>query len=295
MNRTVLPRRTVLLGGLAAWGATGCRRPEPGKDRPLLIVLGPQYAPTDVTLLQRRLAERTKLAIELRVAKSGDEAIDLVQSGEADAGLLPLFDFLFCQGVFKVEPLVQAVRGAEVSRASELLVRAEGGPKGLADLGGRKVGYVDKFSVSGYLLAAALLGEAKVSVQPVFLGSHDAVLEALASGKVDAGASYAGHAATQPGLTVLASTQPIAFEPVFVQSRVPQQTRTALRDALLAEKDAAAFAGMADITTFREAPPGVYQAALRRLESAGLHVEDTIRGGWQRANHHRRPAWSMDP
>lgn len=288
-----LPRRAVLAASAGA--LAGCRRPSPGHGRPLVLVFGPRHAPTALPLLQQRLSERSRVALELRAVKSVDEALDLLQSGEADGGVLSLFDYLFCRGVFEVEPLVQLVRSDRTTQAGELLVRAGSEVKALPALAGRKVGYVDPFSVTGYLLAAALLGEAKVKVEPVFLGSHDAVLAAIGSGQVDAGASYAGRGATQPGLSVLATTKEVANEPFFVQPRLGRDVRGALEAALLEEHDATALGGIGDATAFQPVAPGTYESALASLEAAGLHVEQTIKGGWQRANHFRRPAWSYEP
>lgn len=292
MNDT-LHRRSLLLAGASL--AVGCRRPTPGSARPLVLVFGPSHAPRQRALLQQRLAERSGLALELRPAASSGEAIDLVQAGQADGGLLSLFDFLFCHGVFDVEPLVQLVRAGGPTQSAELLVRAGSNLTQLTQLGGRKVGFVDPFSVSGYLLVAAMLGESKVSYEPVFLGSHEAVLSAVAEGRVDAGASYDGQAASRPGLSVLSRSREVANEPLFVQASVGPEARAALRGALLAEQDPALLAGLAGATGLQAVPPGTYEGALATLKAAGLRVEETIQGGWQRANHYRRPAWALDP
>lgn len=287
--------RRALLGALVV-STLGCRSEVPGRGRPLVIVFGPQHAPANAALLREQLAATSKLNLELRAVKSSDEAVDLVQSGKADAALLPLFDYLFCAGVFEVEPLVQVVRRGDVTtQSSELLVRADSSARQLGDLRGQRVGYVDRYSVTGFLLPEAQLGEAGVAVEPVFLGSHDAVLAAVGEGKVAAGASYAGHSTTVSGLRVLASTGPIANEPLFVQTRVPAEVREALKQALLAEHDAKALEGLAEATGFRAAPPDTFERALVTLKAAGLRVEDTLEGGWLRANEHRRPAWSYGP
>jgi phosphonate transport system substrate-binding protein len=275
--------------------AVGCKKDAPGRDRPLVVVLGPQYAPRATARLEARLRERTGLLVVVRVASSSDEAVDWVQAGTADAALLTLFDFLYCQGLFEVTPLAQVVRGDHVTTASELLVAEASPAQSLADLAGTKVGYVDRFSVTGFLLPAAQLGAAKVQVTPVFLGSHDAVLEAVRSGAVAAGASYEGHGVTVPGLRVLAKSAPIANEPVFARTSLPAEVREKLQQAFLAEADAQVLEGLADVTGFRAPPEGTYESALAALKAAGLSVEDTLPGGWLRANEHRRPAWSYGP
>ncbi len=287
----VFSRRAVV-AGLALLGV-GCKRQVPGRDRPLVVVFGTRYAPVNGALLKERLEGRSQLKLELRVARSSDEAVDLVQGGGADAALLPLFDYLFCAGLFDVEPLAQVVRHGQVTQSSELVVAASSTAQSLADLRGQRVGYVDRFSVTGFLVPAAQFGEAGVAVEPAWLGTHDAVLAAVQGGKVAAGATWAGHAAEAPGLRVLTTSAPIANEPLFVRAQVPADVKAALQSAWLAEDDAKSLEGLADASGFRAPPPGTYETALAALKAAGLRVEDTLEGGWLRANEHRRPAWSL--
>jgi ABC-type phosphate/phosphonate transport system substrate-binding protein len=154
---------------------------------------------------------------------------------------------------------------------------------------------VDRFSLTGFILPAARLSEAKVSVAPVWLGTHEGVLGAVRDARVAAGATYSGHAASDPRLRVLASTGTIANEPLFVQSSVPADVRRALGDALLAEPDPGVLDGLAGATGFRIPAAGTYEAALATVRAAGQRAEDVVPGGWRRANEHRRPLWSYGP
>ena len=279
-----------------ALASVACKRPVPGKERALVVVFGPQYAPAAPDELRRELERASGLKLEFEVAWSNDAAVDLVQSGRADAALLPLFEYLYCEGVFGVQPLAQVVRNDGVgTQAGELLVPVQSSAKALTDLRGQRVGYVSRYSVTGFLLAAAQLGRESVSVEPVWLGSHEAVLAALRKGKVAAGATYTRQAGPNSGLRVLATTAPFANEPLFVQSTIPADVREALKGALVAEHDPKRLLGLANATGFRVPPVGVYESAAETLKAAGLRVEDTIEGGWRRANEHRRPAWSYEP
>lgn len=289
--RDPLSRRTVLGGlALAAWG---CRKP--GRDRPLVIVFGPQHMPARPELLKSRLEAASGLRLELRAAKTNEAALDELQSGRADAGLLPLFDFFYCAAVFEVEPLAQVTRHGQSTMSAEVLVPETSPARALSDLANQRFGYVDRSSVTGFLLPAATLGAAKIHVEPVWLGTHDAVLSALVAGKVAAGASYSGHGATVPGLRVLATSSPVANEPLFVQKQLGADLREALTRALLAEHDPDALAGLADATGFAVAAPETWQQASGTLEAAGLAVEETVQGGWLRANEHRVPSWARGP
>lgn len=297
-----LPRRTsthlaaAVLALALALGA--CAKPQrAGVDRPLVLSLSPAHAPAQPEALVRALERGSGLKLALRPAATGDLAVDDFQSGRADAALLSLFDFLYCAEVFHAQPLVQALRrGGLDAYQGEIVVRADSDLRDLAQLQGRPVAFVDRWSVTGFLLPARALREAGVAVHPAWLGSHPAVLEAVRDGRFPAGATWRGHTQGQPAWRVLAQTPPVANEPLFVQAHLPEEARAALRRGLLAlQADPQALAGLADITGFRAFPEGTYESALATVRAAGQSVEALVPGGWVRANEARRPLWSYAP
>lgn len=285
-------RRFLLTLGVAAVAA--CKRDAiAGRTRPLVIALGPAYAPKNAEPLRAAWASASGLTLELRALPSATAVIDAIQGGRADAGLLSLIDFLYCHDVLGVEPVAQVVRGqGRTTQSGELVVQARFEGASLPALQGKRVGFVDQLSTTGFLLPAARLRAAGVAFEPVWLGSHDAVLAAVEGGSVAAGATYAGHAADRPALRVLAETGSIANEPLFVASSVPADVRAALTKGLTTPTPAAALDGLADVTAFRAADSKTYATASDSVRAAGREVEDLVPGGWRRANEQRRPMWS---
>jgi ABC-type phosphate/phosphonate transport system substrate-binding protein len=151
--------------------------------------------------------------------------------------------------------------------------------------------------VTGFLLPAKLLRDAGVEVRPVWLGSHDAALEALRAGRVMAAAHYKGSVVGQPAFRVLAHTPPIANEPVFVQPDLAAEARDALRRGLVevARGGPWLLEGVAGATGFRAAAAATYAEARAMVRAAGQAVEDLVPEGWVRANERRRPLWSYAP
>lgn len=292
---SLLSRRGFL--GALVLACAACRRgaSRAGFDRPFVIVFGPQHAPKDPEALRAQWSAASGLQLAFRIARTSTEAVDAIQSQKADAGLLSLFDYLYCADVFDVEPVAQVVRaGDRLTHAGELVVRADAALADLEALRGRRVGYVDASSITGFLLPAARLQERGVSVEPVWLGSHEEVVRAVRDGRVAAGATYAERP-LDPALRVLTSTGNIANEPVFVQPTVPSDVREALVTALSAAHAPNVIAGLADITGFRRPAQGAYSDAVAMVKAAGRRVEDLVPGGWPRANEHRRPSWSFGP
>lgn len=287
----MVSRRTFLTV-LAALGVS-CRGQKPGSDRPLTILFGPNHAPAKAEALRAAWEKASGLKLSFLVAKSGSEAVEIVLANRADAGVVSLFDHLYCAEVHGTKPLLTLVRnGGRVTQGGELVVRKDSSIAGVKDLAKRRVAFVDAWSTTGFLLAAAHLKREGVVAEPVWSGSHDGVLLAVKNGTAVAGATYAGHAATEPDLKVLASTGSVANEPFFVQSSLPDDARAALKRALLAPAE---LDGVADATGFREIEGNAYTDALATVKAAGKQAEDLVPGGWVRANEARRPLWSYDP
>ncbi|HCP45706.1 MAG TPA: hypothetical protein DIU15_06675, partial [Deltaproteobacteria bacterium] len=106
-------------------------------------------------------------------------------------------------------------------------------------------GYVDRRSTSGWLFPAARMLQEAIDpitgVDPRFLGSHDAVVDAIFAGEVVAGATYDGGLAEArardtpaSGLRVLAKCERIPYDAYVVRDGMPASVSLALGQ-LLAE------------------------------------------------------------
>lgn len=79
---------------------------------------------------------------------------------------------------------------------SIILTHKDGPIDEISDLEGKRIGFVDKYSASGYLVPAAylaeqgLLGSGSRRYTPVFLGTHGKAVRALLEKKVDAVCTY---------------------------------------------------------------------------------------------------------
>lgn len=92
-------------------------------------------------------------------------------------------------------PLVSAIRSPGAQFFGTLFVREASEIKEPADMRGKKIGWVDKDSCSGYLfpriaLKAKGFDLANFFAEEKVLGNHEAVTRAVAAGEVDVGATY---------------------------------------------------------------------------------------------------------
>jgi phosphonate transport system substrate-binding protein len=275
-----------------------CRRAD---DR-FVIVLSPAHGKhaESVHELARFLGEHAELTVEARVARDGEDALRMVGTPNTDAGLLTLFEYLFARQQFGVAPALQVVRkGDKLSYEGEILVRADSGQRKLADLAGKSIAYVDRYSTTGFLLAAKKLADEKVTVTPRFAGSHEAALAELRAGRVAAAALYAGAAKGDAALTSIATTDRVPNEPFFFRSGLDAERKRRVGAALVAfaatEPGRAALARMADITGFSPVTAAAYDAAFALIQAAGKSVEDLVPRGWLVANERARAPADLAP
>jgi len=255
---------------------------------PVIFMLSPEHGnPGRLDAGERRaladgLRAASGLEVEVRVAATPIAAIEAF-GGEADVGLLSLFEYLLARLEYGVEARLQVLRGEGADAyAGEILVRAPSRVRKVEDLAGKRIAYVDPHSTSGFIFPAKLLADAKVSVVPEFAGSHEKALERLREGEVDAAATYAGAAAGKP-FRAIARTPPIPDEPVFFRRGFPEEKRERLAAAL--ERVAATPEGrrllgdVAAITGFKPATDAAYADVLAVIRAAGKTVYEVVPEG----------------
>ena len=105
------------------------------------------------------------------MAKTQAAAVASVSSLAADAWILPLFDYLFCNSEYGVQARLRLIRtGGEASFKGVVVVRADGSIERLGQLNDRTVAFVDRFSTSGFIYPARVLHGANVAPKPLFVG-----------------------------------------------------------------------------------------------------------------------------
>jgi phosphonate transport system substrate-binding protein len=271
-------------------------------DTPFVLMLSPAYEvdAAERERLDAALEEASGLTVEVRVARSEGAAVASAGAYHVDAWLLPVFDYLLCRREYDVEAGLQVVRAGDTHEyTGEILVRADSGIESLDQLSGKTMGYVSRYSTSGYLLAMDMVREAGVEVSPVFTGSHRASLEALREGTVDAIATYVGAEEEDPSLRAIATTESIPNEPVFFRSDLKAETRQRFSDGLVAmagtPEGQALLGEMADITGFVPVSDEVYEPAFELIREAGENIEDLVPQGWWIVNENRRGASHLEP
>jgi phosphate/phosphite/phosphonate ABC transporter binding protein len=305
--RPAYARRIVIVAGVIAAGAVALSvavatrgRATAGQPRdPFVLVVSAGHANAEAgERLEAALAARTGLAIDVRVARDPEAALEVVGTAAVDAGLLPLFAYVLARQEFGVVAALQVVRGDGArDYGGVLLVRDDDPITGVAGLAGKRVAYVDRASTTGFLLPARHLADAGVAVEPVIAGSHDQALAELRAGRVTAAATHDGDA--RPGLRVLARTGAVPNEPVFFHRDVPVEVRDKIVAALIdlgATGDGdQLLRDVGGITGFVPVTDDAYAAAHELLAATQRRLDEVVPGAWRLRDRRQMSPGNLGP
>ena len=147
------------------------------------------------------LGELAGAELAVYEAASYEDLAQAMLRGDVDFAWLPPLPFVALERRQAVFPLVSAQRGGDTAFHSAIIVAKDSARHEPADLAGARAAWVDRYSASGYVVPR--VGLAALGVDPRvafaeqrFLHSHEAVVRAVAAGRADFGATYAGVSAT---------------------------------------------------------------------------------------------------
>jgi phosphonate transport system substrate-binding protein len=260
---------------------------------PVVLVISPAHGDAEIA---RRLGDaltvQSGINVEVRATRTRAEAFQLAGAASVDGGILPILDYLLAHQELGVQASLQLLRGRSGSHdvSAVLLVKSDSPITTVEELGGKPVAFVDRSSTTGYLLAARLLQDRRVTVQPVFTGDHAASLAQLASGSVAAAATFA---ADRAGVRVLATTGTVPNEPVFFHPRLPRATRDRIIAAFVAiaasPDGRAILASMADTAGVAAIDDSAYRAVNDLLAATRNDLVDLVPDGRTLVERSRQP------
>ncbi len=146
----------------------------------------------------RELAGRLSVSLDRRITvrtfTTYARLVDAVSDAEVDLAWLPPVAYVRARRLACVELLATVERGGRPAYAAALLGRP-GVVDRYEDLSGKRAAWVDNWSAAGYLVPRWMMRAKGLSPDLAlksqgFVGSYDAIFDALASGAADVGASF---------------------------------------------------------------------------------------------------------
>jgi phosphate/phosphite/phosphonate ABC transporter binding protein len=207
---------------------------------PHLRDTGTEYGP-----LAAHLGAALGHPVEIRVPGSYDAVAAELAAGELDLALLTPFVYVKAKAQLPGLRLLAALLGEGAPKyLGYVVVRADSPVEQLVGLRGKRFGFVDQGSASGYLFPRALLLDHGLVPERDFAaveygGSHARVVEWVLAGTVDAGAVSSTTFVHMKGeaignkLSIIGKTDWIPFDAFVAHPSVPEPVVTRLRQTLL--------------------------------------------------------------
>jgi phosphate/phosphite/phosphonate ABC transporter binding protein len=188
------------------------------------------------------IGERVGLSTEILVAKSYAELSQRLQTGDVHVADLSPFGYINAKRENAgLELLAIPISEGSVSYPAHIITHEETGIRTVKELRGKRFAFVDRRSASGYLYPLAYLRN--VGYEPDeffasvhFAGNHEALVDMIEFGRVDAGATFAMQSELAKGkrLHIVATTGRIPLNAFCANAGLPRDLVEKIRSAFLA-------------------------------------------------------------
>jgi len=289
MNRRAIWILGLLLAALPATAAD----PEP---QPRLVIgLIPELnifrQKARFRLLGEYLSRRVGAQVRFTVLSRYGNVIDNFRAEGMDGAFFGSFTGALAIERLGVVPLARPVNlDGSSTYHGQIFVRRSGGIRGVEQLRGKRMAFVDRATTAGYVFPLAWLRERGIHrivgffAEYYFTGSHDAAINAVLNGEADVGAAKhsvydrvrAGYPRLDEELLVLADSPPVPSNGLCVRRDLDPALQRRLRQALLGlHEDPLGAAVLRQIGALRyiETSAEDYRPVLEMARKAGIDLK----------------------
>lgn len=247
--------------------------------------LGEGFIKDEFQPLVDYLGEKLGRPCELRIVASYEKMIELIGTEEVHLGVLSPLSYVRAK---KSEPglhlLASQVANGATTYSAYIISRNDVGIDNLVSLEGKRFGFVDKLSTSGYLYPVAQMRTEGIVPETFFseilyAGDHQKLIEWVLEGKVDAGATSSSvfniMKEKSPGkakLAIIGKSGRIPYDAVVANARLAPELVSIAREAILGlntqnELGRRVLQGPTNINGFVPAEDNLYTDVRRALTS----------------------------
>ena len=261
-----------------AGGPIGCSR----EEKPLTLVLTPSRDPTALKeagdAFAKTLTQVSGVPVRAIVASDYAGVVEALRSRRVELAFVHPVGYVLANREAGCQILVRDVWQGKTAYTARFYVRKDRNIRGVEDLRGKTVAFVDPASSSGYIYPMVLLMKQGLVrdrdpksffKEALFAGTHEAALGAVLHGRVDAAASfdsspelYLKDPALVAQLGWVGETPEIPEAGICARPGVPAEPLAKLKRALLAirgPEHAAVLKEIYGIDGFIEASDADYQ------------------------------------
>jgi len=222
-------------------------------EKEIIFGINPFLAPRFIREHYVPILEAVAYAVNLKphfiIVSEYDSLGRALLKGTVDVGWFSPFAYISAKMKGDIIPLVTPVVNNYSHYTGYIITLKDQGIQSINDLKGKRFGFVDSQSASGYIFPKALLAEENKSPEDffnetVFLGSHNRVIDGVFDGTVDAGATYseAMESAKARGLpiekiAIIAQSEPIPKDAIAARPNLNPELIHKIQQAFLAITD----------------------------------------------------------
>ncbi|HYB69213.1 MAG TPA: phosphate/phosphite/phosphonate ABC transporter substrate-binding protein [Candidatus Bathyarchaeia archaeon] len=245
-------RPVLLLALVVVVAVVGCGR----KEAPLTLALTPSRDPTALKesgdAFAATITKISGVPVKAVVASDYAGVIEALRSRRVELAFVHPVGYVLANREAGCQILVRDIWQGKIAYTARFFVRRDRGWTRLEDLRGKTVAFVDPASSSGYIYPMVLLikeglvrdrDPKSFFKEALFSGTHNAALQAVLHGRVDAAASfdlspelYLKDPALVDQLGYVGETPPIPEAGICARPGVPPETLARIKRALLSIK-----------------------------------------------------------
>lgn len=176
---------------------TATSEPQVGSpEKPIKVLFVPSVDVAQIVtggeVMAQALNKATGLTFEVSVPTSYAATIEeMCASPDDTIGFIPGLGYALASQLCGVDVAFKAVRYGYPVYWAEFIVRRDSGIKTLADLNGKKWGYPDAGSTSGYMVPLVMFKDQGIKpAQEISTGGHNQTVTAVYNGEVDFGTVF---------------------------------------------------------------------------------------------------------
>jgi phosphate/phosphite/phosphonate ABC transporter binding protein len=196
------------------------------------------------------LGQQLGLPLFIRLGENYDQAIEDLGTGRALLSYQTPSTYVDARARYSIEPLVVPLAKGEPYYRSAIVVRADSGISGLADLRGKRFAFGDAKSTGSKAMPQSMLKEAGIGLRELsrhgFVGSHDNVAKTVLAKDYDAGGLMLAVAEkySSQGLKIIATSPQIPQFPLCASPKLSSAQREQIILALVGLKNPAILGAM---------------------------------------------------
>jgi len=196
--------------------------------------------------LVKYLGEQLGLPVEFRFTESYSDMIALIGGPDIHIAVLSPLSYVRAKEANpELRLLATQIANGGPTYSAYIVTRADRGFTSIEDLRGKRFGFVDEQSTSGYLYALAWMQQRKLVPKDffseiVYTGDHEKLIQMVASGKIDGGATSSSayriarlENLDDEAISILAKTGRIPYDAVVANPRLDPEMVAKIRQLIL--------------------------------------------------------------